>query len=122
MAVYGTGYLGATHAAAMAELGHQVIGVDVDKAKLDKPSSGEAPFYEPGLDELLRANLDAGRLRSTSSYEDAAEATDIHFVAVSTPQKRVALCEQPFAQKRADETRAAGEQDLFRSLHDSLMV
>lgn len=88
MAVYGTGYLGATHAAAMAELGHRVIGVDVDKTKLDKLASGEAPFYEPGLDELLRANLDAGRLRFTSSYEEAAEAADIHFIAVSTPQKR----------------------------------
>lgn len=87
IAVYGTGYLGATHAAAMAELGHQVVGVDVDKTKIDKLASGQAPFYEPGLDELLKANVDAGRLRFTSSYEEAAELADIHFIAVATPQK-----------------------------------
>ncbi|MHA0286123.1 UDP-glucose dehydrogenase family protein [Mycobacterium sp. C3-094] len=87
IAVFGTGYLGATHAACMAELGHEVLGVDVDEAKLAKLASGELPFYEPGLPEVLRRNLDAGRLRFTSSYEEAAEFADCHFVAVGTPQK-----------------------------------
>lgn len=49
IAVFGTGYLGATHAACMAELGHEVLGVDIDESKLEKLSSGEVPFYEPGL-------------------------------------------------------------------------
>ncbi len=88
IAVFGTGYLGATHAACMAELGHEVVGVDVDTDKLAKLASGEAPFFEPGLDEVLRTNIDAGRLRFTSSYADAAEFADIHFVGVATPQKR----------------------------------
>ena len=88
IAVFGTGYLGATHAACMADLGHEVIGVDVDAAKLAKLSSGEAPFFEPGLGEVLRANVGAGRLRFTSSYEEAADFADIHFIAVATPQKR----------------------------------
>ncbi len=88
IAVFGTGYLGATHAACMAELGHEVVGVDVDTAKLEMLAAGEAPFFEPGLDEVLKANIDAGRLRFTSSYAEAAEFADVHFIAVATPQKR----------------------------------
>jgi UDPglucose 6-dehydrogenase len=88
IAVFGTGYLGATHAACMAELGHEVVGVDVDTAKLARLSAGEAPFFEPGLDEVLKANVDAGRLRFTSSYAEAVEFADVHFIAAATPQKR----------------------------------
>ncbi|AQA01850.1 UDP-glucose 6-dehydrogenase [Mycobacterium sp. MS1601] len=88
IAVFGTGYLGATHAACMAQLGHEVIGVDIDEAKLAKLSAGEVPFYEPGLDEVLRASVDSGHLRFTSSYEEAAEFADVHFIGVATPQKR----------------------------------
>jgi UDPglucose 6-dehydrogenase len=88
IAVFGTGYLGATHAACMAELGHDVLGVDVDAVKLAKLAAGVAPFYEPGLDEVVKNNVDAGRLQFTSSYEEAAEFADLHFIAVATPQKR----------------------------------
>ncbi|MGB3352087.1 MAG: UDP-glucose/GDP-mannose dehydrogenase family protein [Mycobacterium sp.] len=88
IAVFGTGYLGATHAACMAELGHEVVGVDIDAAKLARLADGEAPFYEPGLDEVLKSNITAGRLRFTSSYEEAADFADIHFIGVATPQKR----------------------------------
>lgn len=88
ISVFGTGYLGATHAACMAELGHEVIGVDVDEEKLTRLSRGHAPFYEPGLDELLKQNLDRGRLRFTSSYAEAAQFADVHFIAVGTPQKQ----------------------------------
>ncbi|MFD6897746.1 UDP-glucose dehydrogenase family protein [Rhodococcus sp. NPDC060086] len=88
IAVFGTGYLGATHAACMAELGHQVIGVDVDPGKVGQLAAGELPFYEPGLVEVLRRNLDAGRLRFTTSYAEAAEFADIHFIGVGTPQRK----------------------------------
>ncbi|MDI9948780.1 UDP-glucose/GDP-mannose dehydrogenase family protein [Rhodococcus sp. IEGM 1305] len=88
IAVFGTGYLGATHAACMADLGHEVLGVDVDTSKLAMLASGEVPFYEPGLEEVLRRNVASGRLRFTSSYEDAAEFADIHFLGVGTPQKK----------------------------------
>lgn len=87
IAVFGTGYLGATHAACMAELGHDVLGVDIDAGKLAKLAAGELPFYEPGLPEVLRSNIDAGRLRFTTSYQEAAKFADVHFVAVGTPQK-----------------------------------
>ena len=88
IAVYGTGYLGATHATGMAELGHDVLGVDVDVAKLAKLEAGEVPFYEPELEEALQRNIAAGRLRFASSFEEAATFADAHFVAVGTPQKR----------------------------------
>lgn len=87
LSVLGTGYLGATHAACMAELGHQVVGVDVDETKISTLRRGELPFYEPGLDELLTRNIKAGRLCFTSSYEDAARWADFHFLAVGTPQE-----------------------------------
>jgi UDPglucose 6-dehydrogenase len=88
IAVYGTGYLGATHATGMAELGHDVLGVDVDVAKLAKLEAGELPFYEPELEQALQRNIAAGRLRFTSSFEEAAASAEAHFVAVGTPQKR----------------------------------
>lgn len=88
IAVFGTGYLGATHAACMAELGHEVIGVDVDTAKLAKLEAGEVPFYEPGLEEVLKRNIENGRLRFTTSYQEAADFADIHFIGVGTPQKK----------------------------------
>ena len=86
--VFGTGYLGATHAAGMAELGHDVLGVDIDAGKVAKLAAGEVPFYEPGLPELLRRNLDAGRLRFTTDYAEAAAFADVHFLGVGTPQKK----------------------------------
>ncbi|MFD3596703.1 UDP-glucose dehydrogenase family protein [Nocardia sp. NPDC058640] len=86
--VFGTGYLGATHAACMAELGHDVVGVDVDPGKVAKLSDGVVPFYEPGLEEVLQRNLATGRLRFTTDYEDAAAHADVHFLGVGTPQKK----------------------------------
>jgi UDPglucose 6-dehydrogenase len=86
--VFGTGYLGATHAAGMAELGHEVVGVDVDPGKVAKLAGGEPPFYEPGLRKMLRDNLSAGRLRFTTDYEAATDFADVHFLGVGTPQKK----------------------------------
>ncbi|MEE6166417.1 MULTISPECIES: UDP-glucose dehydrogenase family protein [unclassified Mycolicibacterium] len=86
--VFGTGYLGATHAAGMAELGHEVIGVDIDPGKVAKLASGDIPFYEPGLRKMLNDNLSAGRLRFTTDYEEAADFADVHFLGVGTPQKK----------------------------------
>ena len=86
--VFGTGYLGATHAAGMAELGHDVIGVDIDAGKVAKLAAGDIPFYEPGLRKVLSDNLAAGRLRFTTDYDAAADFADVHFLGVGTPQKK----------------------------------
>jgi UDPglucose 6-dehydrogenase len=88
MVVLGTGYLGATHAACMAELGHEVLGVDIDPARLAKLEAGEVPFFEPGLGEVLRRHTTSGRLRFSPSYEEAVDFGDVFFVAVATPQKK----------------------------------
>ena len=88
MTVIGTGYLGATHAACMAELGHEVLGVDVDESKIELLKNGKVPFYEPGLPEVLQRNLAAGRLDFTTDYQRAAQFGNIHFIGVGTPQQR----------------------------------
>ncbi|MBC7375512.1 MAG: UDP-glucose/GDP-mannose dehydrogenase family protein, partial [Frankiales bacterium] len=88
LTVIGTGYLGATHAVCMAELGFEVLGLDVLPEKVEALASGTVPFYEPGLPELLQKNLDTGRLRFTTSFEEAGEFGDVHFVCVGTPQKK----------------------------------
>lgn len=88
LSVIGTGYLGATHAVCMVELGYEVIGLDVDQTKIDRLRAGEVPFYEPGLPELLRKHIDSGRLRFTTSYEEVAEFADVHFICVGTPQRK----------------------------------
>ena len=87
ISVIGCGYLGATHAAAMAELGFEVLGVDVDETKLKALAEGAVPFFEPGLEPLLRRHVDSGALRFTTSPAEAAEFADVHFVCVGTPQK-----------------------------------
>jgi UDPglucose 6-dehydrogenase len=83
----GTGYLGATYAICYAELGYEVLGVDLDADKIRSLSEGRVPFHEPGLDDLLRHNLASGRLRFGTSYEEAARFGDVHFICVGTPQR-----------------------------------
>jgi UDPglucose 6-dehydrogenase len=86
--VIGTGYLGATHAVAMSKLGHEVLGVDIDEAKIDRLNRGEVPFYEPGLEPLLAQELASGRLRFTTSFAEVGQFGEVHFVCVGTPQKK----------------------------------
>ena len=86
ISVVGCGYLGVTHAAGLAEMGHEVIAVDTDAAKVDALALGRVPFFEPGLDEMVDRHLASGRLRFTTSYEHIALA-DVHFICVGTPQQ-----------------------------------
>ena len=86
ISVVGCGYLGAVHAACMAELGHDVLGIDVDDTKVAALSAGRAPFYEPGFEELLTRALGTGRLRFTTTPGDDLAGVDLHFIAVGTPQ------------------------------------
>ena len=83
--VIGAGYLGAAHAACMAELGFDVLGVDIDPDRIVKLANGEMPFYELGLDELIRRHVTDGRLDFTTSFARAAEFGDVHFLCVGTP-------------------------------------
>jgi UDPglucose 6-dehydrogenase len=85
VSVIGCGYLGAVHAAAMADLGHEVIAVDLDEEKIASLRAGDPPFFEPGLPEILKTSLASGRLRFTTDISEVAGA-DLHFIAVGTPQ------------------------------------
>jgi UDPglucose 6-dehydrogenase len=85
LSVIGCGHLGAVHAACMAEIGHDVLGVDVDEGKTALLNMGKAWFHEPGLDEMLSRNVAAGRLRFTTSLAEAAQFASVHFLGVATP-------------------------------------
>ena len=87
ISVIGCGYLGAVHAAAMAELGHDVIGIDVDDAKIAALAAGRAPFFEPGLPEIITSAESSGRLRF-STHSRMRAGAKVHFIAVGTPQKK----------------------------------
>ncbi|NDF43414.1 MAG: UDP-glucose/GDP-mannose dehydrogenase family protein [Actinobacteria bacterium] len=86
----GTGYLGATHAAAMSSLGFEVVGVDVDPNKIALLNQGKVPFYEPGLEDLLLAEVKSGRLTFTTDFSQISDC-DVHFICVGTPQKKDGL-------------------------------
>ena len=90
LSVIGTGYLGATHAAAMSSLGFEVVGIDVDPGKVELLRAGKVPFYEPGLEELLLTEVNSGRLTFTSDFTKAADC-DVHFICVGTPQQKDGL-------------------------------
>jgi UDPglucose 6-dehydrogenase len=90
ISVIGTGYLGATHAACMSSLGLEVVGVDLDSAKIERLKGGRVPFYEPGLEELLQEQLATGRLTFSDNF-DAISDADVHFICVGTPQVKDGL-------------------------------
>ncbi|MGC0207512.1 UDP-glucose dehydrogenase family protein [Streptomyces levis] len=87
LTVIGTGYVGLVHAACMADLGHTVLGVDRDADRIESLARGRAPFFEPGLRELLHRTLQSGRLQFTTSLAAAARFARTHFVCVGTPQR-----------------------------------
>jgi UDPglucose 6-dehydrogenase len=90
LSVIGTGYLGATHAAAMSSLGFHVIGIDIDPEKITSLQNGKVPFYEPDLEDLLHKEVGSGRLTFSTNFSDAADC-DVHFICVGTPQKKDSL-------------------------------
>ena len=87
ISVIGTGYLGTTHAACLAESGFEVLGVDVDEAKVAALNAGTVPLHEPGLDELVARHVASGRLRFTSSYAEVGAFAEVHYLCVGTPQR-----------------------------------
>ena len=86
VSVIGLGYLGATHAVAMSKIGHTVIGIEPNQAKVDNLNSGHAGFFEPGLDEELAIQLASGRLSFRTAHDESSKDVDVHFICVGTPQ------------------------------------
>lgn len=90
LSVIGTGYLGTTFAACMSSLGFTVIGIDTDAEKVRRISTGDLPFFEPGLQEIVQTELATGRLVFSTDFSRAKDA-DVHFICVGTPQKEDGL-------------------------------
>ena len=88
IAVFGLGYVGCVTAACLANLGHKLTGVDPDELKVRSVNENRAPFYEPGLEELIQKNVEAGRLRATSSSREALLDADIALICVGTPSEK----------------------------------
>ena len=103
VSVIGLGYLGTTHSVAMAKLGHQVIGVEPDQAKLGMLAAGRIPFHEPGLEDELRRQLESGRLRFQNSLDQATQDCDVHFICVGTPQGAGGEAETSYVFKAAEQ-------------------
>ena len=85
VAVFGLGYVGSVTAACLASLGHDVVGIDTDRHKVDRIRDSSAPFYEPGLDELIREGVGAGRLTATTSVEEGVRRAALALICVGTP-------------------------------------
>jgi GDP-mannose 6-dehydrogenase len=85
VAIFGIGYVGCVTAACLARDGNEVIGVDVDAAKVGELNRGQSPILEPGLDDLIAEQVRSGRLKATTSLPDAVAATDLALVTVGTP-------------------------------------
>ena len=88
VSVIGTSYLGATHAAGMAEFGHQVVGIDIDEDKVKILNAGQSHIFEVGLEPLLEKHTSTGRLRFTTDYTEIADWADVHFLALGTPSQK----------------------------------
>src|SRR5438445_11311127 len=101
VAVIGSGYVGLATAVCLAEIGHRVVGVDIDEAKIAKLRGGTPTIYEPGLDELIASNLKAGRLTFTSDYDEAIPGADFVFIAVGTPPGRRGEADLHFVKQAA---------------------
>jgi UDPglucose 6-dehydrogenase len=102
LTVIGTGYLGLTHAVCMADLGHEVLAMDVDERKIAMAAGGETPFFEPGLVPLLRKNVEAGRLRFTTSFAETGAFGEVHFLCVGTPQADGGMADLSYLHAAAD--------------------
>jgi len=107
LSIVGTGYVGLVTGACFAEVGHQVICVDNDVAKVKLLQSGGIPIYEPGLAELVRRNTAAGRLSFTDSIADGVQKSDVIFIAVPTPPQPDGSVDSSFIEKVAREIAAA---------------
>ena len=87
-AVFGLGYVGSVTAACLASIGHRVIGIDSDAHKVECLNAGKAPFFEPGLEEIIRDSAAAGRLSATLNTEEALADADVALICVGTPSER----------------------------------
>src|SRR5216684_6466212 len=107
LTIIGTGYVGLVTGTCFAEVGHQVICVDSDETKVNLLRAGGLPIYEPGLEELVKKNVAAGRLSFTTSTKEGVEQSDVIFIAVPTPPQPDGSVDMSFIERVAREIAAA---------------
>ncbi len=112
IAVVGTGYVGLTTAACLADLGHSVVALDIDEAKIAVLNQGKPTIYEPGLDDVMSRGLAAGRLHFTTQYSDAIPEAEFVFVAVGTPMGRRGEADLVFIKQAAKSIAGAMKKTL----------
>ena len=110
VSVFGLGYVGSVSAAAFAEDGHSVVGVDVNADKVAMLNAGQSPIVEPGLAPLVASNVAAGRLRATTDVFDAVAASDVSLISVSTPSRRNGSLDLTFLTRVCEQLGAALQQ------------
>jgi UDPglucose 6-dehydrogenase len=120
LSIIGTGYVGLVTGACFAEVGHDVICVDRDEAKIQLLRSGGLPIYEPGLDVLVAKNMAAGRLAFTSSTREGVEKSDVIFIAVPTPPQPDGSVDLSFIEAVAREI--AGAMTSYKIIVDKSTV
>ena len=102
LTVVGVGYVGLVTGACFADLGNRVIGLDIDEERIDGLNKGEMPIYEPGLEELVSRNMEAGRLTFTTYYEDAIRDAEFVFISVGTPAGVEGEADMKYIQQAAE--------------------
>lgn len=120
VSMIGTGYVGLVTGTCLAEIGHQVICVDNNQEKIDSLKRGEIPIYEPGLDPLVKKNVEAGRLSFTTSIKEGVQSSDIIFIGVSTPPKANGQADLSFVAQVAHEV--ADVMDDYKVIVDKSTV
>ena len=109
IAVLGTGYVGLVAGACFADLGNEVICVDIDRAKVEMLKKGKIPIYEPGLEGLVRKNSSAGRLSFSAGLKDAVRNCEIIFIAVGTPSGEDGSADLKYVKNAAEQIAEAME-------------
>ncbi|MFB4163895.1 UDP-glucose/GDP-mannose dehydrogenase family protein [Alteribacillus sp. JSM 102045] len=112
IAVVGTGYVGLVTGVALSEIGHSVTCIDIDEAKVEKMNRGASPIYEPGLEDLMKANIERGRLHFTSSYLDGFERAEVAYIAVGTPEKEDGTADLRFIETVAKSIAQHAKRDM----------
>lgn len=113
IAVVGTGYVGLVTGVCLSDIGHHVICVDIDEQKVEKMKQGISPIYEPGLDELMKKNIEKGRLHFTTSHQEAFRNSEVIYIAVGTPQKEDGSADLQFVEQAAKDIAMYAERDGF---------
>lgn len=113
VAVIGTGYVGLVTGVVLSEIGHHVTCIDIDQQKVEKLKQGISPIYEPGLEELMVKNIEAGRLDFTLNHKEAFTNTEVIFIAVGTPQSESGAADLTYIEQAAKDIAVNIEQDVI---------